>query len=131
MVTRQEEQLDPEYEADFDREFAKMMADSLDSRKLDRKQMFDVPLPMRRHQRDAAPTQPDDGTGPEASLPPAAGLESGAAPSMNTMAFSLLTKKGNRQQVRESYSLHPSCLVDMIARHARSSSPRIPTLPSP
>ena len=85
-MTRQQEELDPEAEADFDRELAKMMSESLDSRKFDRKPMFDVPLPMRRGLRDtstAGDESPTEGT----STPP------------NTMAFSLMTKKGNRQQV--------------------------------
>ena len=89
VVTRQEEERDPEEEAEFDREFAKMMSESLDSRKFDRKPMFDVPLPMRRAQRDpanAADDSPSEGT----STPP------------NRMAFSLMTKKGNRQQVSHS-----------------------------
>ena len=87
MVTRQEEQLDPEAEADFDKEFAKMMSESLDSRKFERKPMFDVPLPMRRAPKEvsaAAEDSPNEGT----ATPP------------NTMTFSLMTKKGNRQQVR-------------------------------
>ncbi|KAI9851881.1 MAG: hypothetical protein M1838_002452 [Thelocarpon superellum] len=88
VVTRQREERDPEADADFDREFAKMLADSLDSRKLDRKQMFDVPLPMRRHHRDPSTTTAED-----------AG-ESGATEVSETMAFSLLTKRGNRQQTR-------------------------------
>ena len=86
-MTRQEEQRDPEAEADFDREFAKMLSESLESRKFDRKPMFDVPLPMRRAPREASTTaedSPNEGT----ATPP------------NTMAFSLMTKKGNRQQVR-------------------------------
>ena len=87
VVTRQQEERDPEADAEFDREFAKMMAESLDSRKSDRKQMFDVPLPMRRHNREVA-TVPEDGADGDASTPP------------ETMAFSLLTKRGNRQQVR-------------------------------
>lgn len=86
VVTRQEEQRDPEAEADFDRELSKMMSESLDSRKFDRKPVFDVPLPMRRAQRDTSTTaedSPNEGT----ATPP------------NTMSFSLMTKKGNRQQV--------------------------------
>jgi regulator of nonsense transcripts 2 len=86
-VTRQEEQRDPEAEADFDRELAKMMAESLESRKFDRKPMFDVPLPMRRAPREAstaAEDSPIEGT----ATPP------------NTMSVSLMTRKGNRQQVR-------------------------------
>lgn len=63
-----------------------MMSESVDSRKFDRKPMFDVPLPMRRAQRDT-PTAGDESPTDGVSTPP------------NTMAFSLMTKKGNRQQV--------------------------------
>jgi len=62
------------------------MAESIDSRKFDRKQMFDVPLPMRRAPREAG-NPADDSPNEGATTPP------------NTMAFSLMTKKGNRQQV--------------------------------
>ncbi|PGH36699.1 hypothetical protein GX50_00359 [[Emmonsia] crescens] len=86
FVTRQEEQLDPEAEAEFDREFEKMMAESLQSRKFERKAMFDVPLPMRRTPRDTSSAAEENN---EASQ---------HAP--NTMAFSLMTKRGNRQQTR-------------------------------
>lgn len=86
IVTRQQEERDPEAEAEFDREFARMMSESLDSRKFDRKPMFDVPLPMRRAPRDTA-TAGDESPIEGSSTPP------------NTMAFSLMTKKGNRQQV--------------------------------
>ena len=83
-MTRQEEERDPEAEAEFDRAFDKMMAESLESRKFERKAMFDVPLPMKRSNKE--PT-----TGAEG------GESSEVAP--NTMAFSLMTKRGNRQQV--------------------------------
>ena len=86
IVTRQQEERDPEAEAEFDRELAKMMSESLDSRKFERKPVFDVPLPMRRGQREN--TAGGDETPPEATSTP-----------QNTMAFSLMTKKGNRQQV--------------------------------
>jgi hypothetical protein len=88
VVTRPEEQLDPEAEADFDREFEKMMAESLDSRKFERKSMFDVPLPIRKVQRDKSEALDDEDDTPEVEAPPP-----------NTMAFSLMTKRGNRQQV--------------------------------
>ena len=88
MVTRQEEERDPEAEAEFDRELAKMMSESLDSRKFERKPVFDVPLPMRRAPRDIS-TAADDSGNEGATTPP----------STNTMAFSLMTKKGNRNQV--------------------------------
>jgi regulator of nonsense transcripts 2 len=87
VVTRQEEEVDPEDEADFEREYAKMMAESLESRKHERKATFDVPLPMRRKEA-ATSTEP----WPDESASPS------TAPS-GTMAFSLLTKRGNRQQV--------------------------------
>lgn len=96
VVTRQETERDLEAEAEFDRELAKMMSESIDSRKSDRKQMFDVPLPMRRAQREtinAADDSPNEGT----STPP------------NTMAFSLMTKKGNRQQVRTRSLFESRC----------------------
>lgn len=89
VVTRQEEEVDPEDEADFEREYAKMMAESLDSRKHERKSTFDIPLPMRRKDRDlntASDSWADETVSPNAS-------------SGGTVAFSLLTKRGNRQQV--------------------------------
>lgn len=80
--------VDPEDQADFEREYAKMMTESLESRKFERKQVFDVPLPVRPKARELL-------SGTDASK-----NESNEAPSSgNTMAFSLLTKKGNRQQV--------------------------------
>ncbi|KZF23366.1 hypothetical protein L228DRAFT_209787 [Xylona heveae TC161] len=86
VVTRQDGERDPEAEAEFDRELAKMMSESLDSRKFDRKQVFDVPLPMRRQIRE--PGSADDSSTTGRDTPP------------NTMAFALLTKKGNRQQTK-------------------------------
>lgn len=87
VVTRQEEEVDPEDEADFEREYAKMMAESLDSRKHERKATFDVPLPMRRKEASTA-----NESWADESAPPNIALS-------GTMAFSLLTKRGNRQQV--------------------------------
>ena len=60
-----------------------MMAESLDSRKFERKSQFDVPLPMKRSAARDVPAEAEE----DAEHPP------------NTMAFSLLTKRGNRQQV--------------------------------
>jgi regulator of nonsense transcripts 2 len=60
-----------------------MMAESLESRKFERKQLFDVPLPVRSRNRE-----PSMSTG------------SGETEQRSgTMAFSLMTKRGNRQQV--------------------------------
>ena len=90
VVTRQQEQRDPEAEAEFDRELQKMMAESMESRKFERKHLFDVPLPIRRTQRPQ--TAGSDGSDNERVPSP---------PPANTMAFSLMTKKGNKQQVRD------------------------------
>jgi len=92
VVTREEEEVDPEDEADFDRELAKLMAESLDSRKHERKPTFDVPLPMRRKENAPNPGTPGNESWTEEST-------SGNA-NTGTMAFSLLTKRGNRQQTR-------------------------------
>lgn len=87
IVVREQEKFDPEAEAEFDREFAAMMTESLDSRKNERQARFDVPLPVRKAQRTAAdPLEDGNNSGSE-------------APTANTMAFQLMTKKGNRQQV--------------------------------
>ncbi|KAM0252391.1 hypothetical protein ACHAQJ_007723 [Trichoderma viride] len=86
IVTRQEEAVDPEDEAEFEREYAKMMAESLESRKFERKQLFDVPLPVRSRTREPSMSTGSGETGPSG--------QSG------TMAFSLMTKRGNRQQTR-------------------------------
>jgi regulator of nonsense transcripts 2 len=64
-----------------------MMAESLESRKFERKPLFDAPLPMRRKDREATTSTESTSEEPASSLQP------------NTMAFSLLTKRGNRQQV--------------------------------
>ncbi|RAH71837.1 regulator of nonsense transcripts 2 [Aspergillus aculeatinus CBS 121060] len=86
FVTRQEEERDPEAEADFDREFEKMMSESMESRKFERKGVFDIPLPMKRSGREAAAENVNVAEPPK--------------PTTNTMAFSLMTKKGNKQQTR-------------------------------
>ncbi|WPB00972.1 uncharacterized protein RHO25_005592 [Cercospora beticola] len=92
VVTRPEDHRDPEADAEFDRELAKLMAESVDSRKFERKTMFDVPLPMRRTVRDAT-INAAEGSGDEATAQP---QTNGAG----TMKFALLSKKGNRQQTR-------------------------------
>lgn len=90
IVVTREQQLDPEAEAEFDREFAKMMSDSLESRKFDRKPVFDVPLPIRK------------GTGilsRENTIESETG-EPEQSEEKGTMMFSLLTRRGNRQQTK-------------------------------
>lgn len=91
MVTRPEDERDPEADAEFDRELAKLMSESAESRKFERKPVFDVPLPMRRA-REAVVNAEDSGN---EAPPPVAPF----APS-HTMKFSLLSKRGNRTQTR-------------------------------
>ncbi|KAI9710646.1 MAG: hypothetical protein M1828_002133 [Chrysothrix sp. TS-e1954] len=89
IVTRPEDQRDPEAEAEFDRELAKMMSESMETRKPERpRQNFDIALPMRRgQQRDAANAGPVDD-----------GETENVAP--DTTKFSLLSKRGNKPQTR-------------------------------
>lgn len=87
IVKRQEEERDPEADAEFDRELAKMMAESTNERKTERRPaVFDVALPLRARiaQREESPG-------------PAGDEERQPAAPRSTMAFSLMTKKGNRQ----------------------------------
>lgn len=86
-VTRHEDERDPEADAEFDRELAKLMSEGMESRKFERKPVFDVPLPMRRRDK----TNPPEESNTETAAAPA---------SLNTMKFSLLSKRGNKQQTR-------------------------------
>lgn len=123
VVTRPEDQRDPEAEADFDRELAKLMAESVESRRTERKPMFDVPLPMRRTVRDATNTPVED-SGGESPAP--------ATPGPGTMKFALLSKKGNRQQVGPpTRSQDQRDRAYTVNRPVRSTYLRIRTLPSP
>ncbi|PWW73941.1 ARM repeat-containing protein [Tuber magnatum] len=94
VVKLEEEERDPEAEAEFDRELAKLMQESVDARKFERKPLFDVPLPIKRAgstlSREAT-FDSDAGDNLANSSPPSGG---------GMMAFSLLTKKGNRQQTK-------------------------------
>lgn len=104
--------MDPEDEADFEREYAKMMAESLESRKHERKSTFDVPLPIRRKDRDVPSSTEMWNDEPAAT---------NAAPT-GTMAFSLLTKRGNRQQVCLRIIMDiSSVLILFLDSHSRSS----------
>lgn len=99
IVTREEEKFDPEWDADFEREYAKMISESVESRKLERRPAFDVALPVRSRPRDAT-------SDPAVASDQADGRVETPAPKM---AFSVLTKKGNKQQVSRYNSgvVHP------------------------
>jgi len=96
VVGKREEHIDPEAEADFDREFAKMMQESLESRKFERKPVVDVPLPIRKGSTfsmlSREPTMESENGD---YIPPPQPEQKG------TMMFSLLTKRGNRQQTKQ------------------------------
>lgn len=89
VLKNREEQISKEEEEDFEREFSRMMAESMESRKFEKKTtVLDVPIPMNlRGTQDrrtaAAQEKQQEGTVEEPR-----------------MAFTLLTKKGNRQQTR-------------------------------
>ncbi|KAF2456174.1 armadillo-type protein [Lineolata rhizophorae] len=93
VVTRPEDDRDPEAEAEFDRELAKLMAESMEGRKFDRKPVFDVPLPMRKAPAPSAAAGSGDDEGNE-------GAQSQTQQPADTMKFSLLSRKGNKQQTR-------------------------------
>ena len=72
------EEIDTEAQADFDRDFAKMLADTTDARRSERKNaapIFDTAVPLIRRKAD--------------------GIEGDAG----KMAFTLLSKRGNKPQV--------------------------------
>ena len=98
VVKREKKDLDPEMEAEFDREFAKMMSESLESRKFDRKPVFDVPLPIRKG--IATNTAPTGMLSRENTIESEAGEVAPEPEEKGTMMFSLLTKRGNRQQTK-------------------------------
>ena len=113
VVTRQEEEVDPEDEAEFEREYAKMVAESLESRKFDRKQQFDLPLPLRSKHREASSSNDNIENQAPDNTPPT-----------STMAFSLLTKRGNRQQVRaqSTFNALPPLVLPALFFHHGSSN---------
>jgi regulator of nonsense transcripts 2 len=115
VVTRPEEQRDPEADADFDRELAKLMAESVESRKFDRKPMFDVPLPMRRTNPQATTVIAEDSGADSRPQSPADGP--------GKMKFALLSKKGNRQQVRRFVEVWPDRHTDIVFRLVRLTFP--------
>ncbi len=74
---------DQEAEDAFNKEFAKMLADTTETRRLDRKAappVFDMAVPLIKRAHAPDDGQPSDG---------------------KHMQFALLSKKGNKQQVRQ------------------------------
>lgn len=94
------EEVDTDAQAEFDREFAKMLADTTDARRGERKNappIFDTAVPHIK--RKAEDPNGDFGK----------------------MAFTLLTKRGNKSQVRLSLLprwLRTNCEIDALARYS-------------
>ncbi|KAJ3066697.1 hypothetical protein HDU98_010017 [Podochytrium sp. JEL0797] len=87
VVHLPEQEVDAELEAEFDREFSKMMMDSLESRKGDKKmQAFDVAIPVKK--------------GVVFQGAAGGGGEGAGKPGSEGVMFSFLTKKGNKQQMK-------------------------------
>ena len=72
------------------------MSESMESRKFDRKQVFDVPLPMRRNVQGGQAAPNSEGEDQKYVPPPV---------DPNTMKFALLSRRGNKQQVCRSPDL--------------------------
>lgn len=80
VVTRPEDERDPEAEAEFDRELAKMMTESMETRRIEKRPMLEIALPTRRAQQDTT-------------------LDGEEMHDTATTKFSLLSKRGNKPQV--------------------------------
>jgi regulator of nonsense transcripts 2 len=98
----QHDEVNEEAQSDFDREFARMLADTTDTRRGERKAappIFDTAVPHIRRQAEGA------------AVPGAAGggKAGASAVEQERMQFSLLSKKGNKQQVSSNC---PSAGVD-------------------
>ncbi|KAK9243823.1 armadillo-type protein [Lipomyces tetrasporus] len=85
----------PVEDEEFDREFSKMLAESLESRKSERRSAFDVPLPVMRSAQQQQQYSVVDMTGKNSEEP-----ENRREPNLTkNVQFRLLTKRGNRQQI--------------------------------
>jgi regulator of nonsense transcripts 2 len=126
VVTRKEDFRDPEADAEFDRELAKLMAEGVESRKFERKPLLDVPLPMRRTTREVPNNHVDEND--RDTQQPVKTNDTGM------MKFDLLSKKGNRQQVCNFGLISlitVSALITNLDRLARLIFPQIRILPLP
>lgn len=79
VVVHMQHDVDEEADDDFEREFSRMMQESMESRRNDRKSTFDAPVPVRTKTIGGSESQEETAEG--------------------QVAFTLLTKKGNKQQV--------------------------------
>jgi hypothetical protein len=84
------------------------MAVWMDSRRFERKGVFDIPLPMKRVPRENPPTESSTESATPEPMP------------TKTVAFSLMTKKGNKQQVRTTFPSDRCNTMLMLFRPAPS-----------
>ena len=96
IVTRPEDERDPEADAEFDRELAQLMAESAsEPRKNERKPLPEISVGLRRAQAGGSTTA--DVEVPETDD--------------NKVPFSLLQKKGNKQHVSEKIRISGKLLI--------------------
>jgi regulator of nonsense transcripts 2 len=95
--------VDLEAQADFDREFAKMLVDTTDARRGDRKTappVFDSAVPMIKGGGDIAATSHE-----------------------GKMAFALMTKRGNKSQLRSlEIPLESAIAINALSHQERSKA---------
>ena len=110
---RVKDEMDQEAEGDFDREFARMLTDTTDVRRAERKAapIFDTAVPLIKkrqgqstaHETSNAPSPQDNATG--------------------GMHFTLLSKKGNKQQLRNlDIPLDSAIAVNSMSHQQRNKA---------
>lgn len=113
-----DDEADEEARSDFDREFARMLADTTDARR-ERKApapIFDTAVPLIKR-RAGATTASHPPTAPSA---PAAPVSAGSS---NGMSFTLLSKKGNKQQLRNlDIPLDSAIAVNSMSHQQRNKA---------
>ena len=81
-MEEQEEEMDQEEiedELEFERAYSSLVQESMDSRRFEKKTVLDIPIPLLRSQESGDNDKPE---------------------SANQITFSLLTKRGNKQQLK-------------------------------
>ncbi|CAO3628795.1 unnamed protein product [Cunninghamella echinulata] len=96
VVLKRQEQKQKEEDDEFEKEFSRMISDSIESRKYEKKStVLDVPIPMNlRGSQDRRVV-----------------AEKNEQPDTGSMAFTLLTKKGNKQQTKTMHVPSDSALA--------------------
>ena len=114
---RVNDEADEEARSDFDREFARMLADTTDARR-ERKApapIFDTAVPLIKRRTGATATTSTSATPAPTAPVPASGS--------NRMSFTLLSKKGNKQQLRNlDIPLDSAIAVNSMSHQQRNKA---------